>query len=378
MQKNQSPLVALLTNHADDVYCFRKELIEAMIGAGYRILISCPYGEKFGLMRDMEYIYDNPAIDRRGTSPINDGKLFLHYLRLFRQHQPQVVLAYTAKPNVYGSFAAHLLHIPVINNITGFGSILQMSGMKKQIAMRLFRMAYRKSVCLMFQNQSNMELAKQLGMVNGEYHLLPGSGVNTERYPLQPYPEGGDGREGAPVVFNYIGRILHDKGVDDYIEVAKRIRRKYPKTEFHMIGFVEPTEQHYERELAALEREGIIFYHGEQNDVRPFIRRSHATIHPSMYGEGISNVLLESASSGRPLITTDNPGCRETVEDGVTGFVYPMGNVGALKNTIERFLNLRNKERQTMGARGNKRMRRSFSRQVVIDVYENQIKEILS
>ena len=377
MHSYQRPLIALLTNHDDDVYCFRKELIEAIIGNGYRMLISCPYGEKLDLLRDIEYVYDNPVIDRRGTNIINDGKLFLHYLRLFQQYRPQVVLTYTAKPNVYGSFAAHLLQIPVINNITGFGSILQMSGFKKEIAMRLFRIAYCNSACLMFQNQSNMELAKKLSMVNGDYYLIPGSGVNTERYSVQPYPEGGNGIDGAPVVFNYIGRILHDKGVDDYIEAAKYIKRKYPKTEFHMIGFIEPTEQHYEKELTVLVHEGVIFYHGQQKDVRPYIRQAHATIHPSKYGEGISNVLLESASCGRPLITTDNPGCRETVEDNVTGFIYPIGDVAALKNMIERFLNIGNGERRFMGEQGARRVRKLFSREVVVDTYLHVIREII-
>ncbi len=376
MATYDKPLIALLTNHDDDVYCFRKELIEALIENGYSVLISCPYGEKLDLMNNIHYIYDNPVIDRRGTNFVNDVKLFAHYLKLFREYRPQVVLAYTAKPNVYGSFAAHLLHIPVINNITGFGSILQMSVIKKSIAMTLFKMAYRKSACLMFQNQSNMELAKKLGMVNGEYQLIPGSGVNTDRYPLQPYPDGGDGKEGTPVVFNYIGRILHDKGVDDYIEAAKYIKRKYPKTEFHMIGFIEPTENHYEKELAALEHEGVIQYHGEQIDVRPFIRQSHATIHPSVYGEGISNVLLESASSGRPLITTDNPGCKETVDNGVTGYIYA-GGVDQLTAKIEFILRMDNEARKNMGMSGRIYVESNFSRNVVIEAYWDAIHRIL-
>ena len=135
---------------------------------------------------------------------------------------------------------------------------------------------------------------------------------------------------GAPVVFNYIGRILHDKGVDDYIAAAKCIKKDYPQTEFNMLGFIEPTEIHYEQELRELQEKGIVIYRGSQKDVRPYITRAHATIHPSTYGEGMSNVLLESASSGRFLITTDNPGCQETVEDGKTGYIYHGGNVEEL------------------------------------------------
>ena len=130
-------------------------------------------------------------------------------------------------------------------------------------------------------------------------------------------------------MFNYIGRILRDKGVDDYIAAAKRIKKKYPATEFNLLGFIEPEERHYEQDLENLARRGIVYYLGSQKHVIPFIARSHATIHPSVYGEGMSNVLLESASSGRPIITTDNPGCKETLQDGRTGFIYEGGQRSA-------------------------------------------------
>lgn len=368
--------IALLTNNDDDIYCFRKELIEAFVQHEYELLISCPYGEKLALMEHVSYQYDDPAIDRRGTNVVKDGKLLLHYLKLFRSFRPHIVLTYTAKPNVYGSMAAHLLGIPVINNVTGFGSVLNQKGLMQKFIMTLFKAAYRKSGCIMFQNETNMKLAEEAGMVKGDHMLIPGSGVNTERYPLQDYPEGGNGLEGEPVVFNYIGRILKDKGVDDYMAAAKIIRQKYPKTEFNMLGFIEPTEMHYQAKLEALEAEGIVYYRGSQKDVRPFIGRSHATIHPSTYGEGMSNVLLESASSGRPLITTDNPGCRETVQDGATGFLYTGGSVEQLVNTIERFLAMANTERKAMGEAGRAYIQEHFSRDVVIGAYLEKIKEL--
>lgn len=376
MTAKNKKLIALLTNNDDDIYCFRKEVIEALIAEGYEVLISCPYGEKFELMKDIPFIYDDPFIDRRGTNIINDGKLLLHYHRLFRKYRPAVVLTYTAKPNVYASLASHVLGIPVINNLTGFGSVQNEGKVKKTLIMALFRAAYRRSACLMFQNETNMHLAQEMGMVKGEYHLIPGSGVNTERYPLQPYPVGGDGKTGEKVVFNYVGRILHDKGVDDYIEAAKRIRKAYPATEFNMLGFIEPTEAHYEADLKKLEEEGVVYYRGSQKDVRPYLARSHATIHPSTYGEGMSNVLLESASSGRPIITTDNPGCRETVRDGESGYIYPGGKVDELTAAIERFLALPNESRREMGEKGRDYIKENFSRTVVIDAYLKKIREL--
>lgn len=371
--KSKKHLIALLTNNDDDIYCFRKELIEEIIAAGFEMLISCPYGEKFELMKHIEYRYDDPEIDRRGTNIVADLKLFLHYFRLFIKNKPSVVLTYTAKPNVYAGIAAWLLGIPVISNVTGFGSVLNEGGFVQKLVMEMFRFSFRRSACVMFQNSTNMKLAEETGMVKGEHRLIPGSGVNTERYPLQPYPDGGDGKNGEKVVFNYIGRILHDKGVDDYIEAAKRIKAEYSNTEFNMLGFIEPTEIHYEKLLSELEEKGIIKYRGSQKDIKPFVAASHATIHPSTYGEGMSNVLLESASSGRPIISTDNPGCMETFVDGKTGFIYHGGDVDALCEQIKKFLALPNEERKSMGEKGREYIKSNFSRKKVIEAYLEKI-----
>lgn len=380
MKKNErkKPLIALVTNNDDDVYCFRKEIIDSLIKNGYSVLISCPYGEKLNLIDDIEYIYDDPVIDRRGTSVTADAKLFFHYMSVLKKYRPDVVLTYTVKPNVYCGIASHFLKIPVISNVTGFGSVLQKSGMIRKFIMTLFKISFRRSECVMFQNSTNMRLAEESGMVKGGRLLIPGSGVNTDRFPFIKYPDGGDGINGGKVVFNYIGRILKEKGVDVYIEAARRIKKKYPNTEFNMLGFIEPTEIHYEKELKELEKDGIIRYFGSQNDVRPFIALSHATIHPSMYGEGMSNVLLESASSGRPVITTDNPGCRETFIDSETGLLFKGGDADSLCNIIEKFLSMPNEARAEMGARGREYIKSNFSRDIVADAYLKKIGEILS
>lgn len=372
MRDKSKKLVAVLTNNDDDIYCFRKELIESIIENGYEVLISCPYGKKFELMKEIPYIYDDPFIDRRGTNIVADLKLFLHYLGLLLKYRPDVVLTYTAKPNVYCGLAAFLLHIPVISNVTGFGSVLNQKGIVQKFIMSLFRFAFRRSRCVMFQNETNMKLAIESGMVKGDCRLIPGSGVNISRYEVLEYPDDTDG-----INFNYIGRILHDKGVDDYIEAAKIIKEKYPYVNFNMLGFIEPTEMHYENLLSQLSEKGIVKYHGSQDDVRPFIKTSHATIHPSTYGEGMSNVLLETASSGRPIISTDNPGCKETFVDGVSGFMYEGGNVSALCEKIEVFLSLSNDERREMGLSGRRHIENNFSREIVIKAYLSKIKELV-
>lgn len=370
-------LVALLTNNDDDIYCFRKELIEGITAAGYDMLISCPFGPKLELMKDIQYQYDNPIIDRRGTNVVTDFKLMMHYRKLFKKTKPAIVLTYTAKPGVYGSLAARSLGIPYINNVTGLGSVLKKNGLMRKFIMGLFKFAYSSAACVMFQNSTNMKFAQDLNWVKGDYKLIPGSGVALDRYPVQDYPEGGNGVDGKLIVFNYIGRILRDKGVDDYIEAAKRIKKNYPNTEFNMIGFIEPTESHYEEDLRILTERGIVNYRGNQKDVRPFIAKAHAIIHPSTYGEGMSNVLLENAASGCFLITTDNPGCRETVNNGESGYIYSGGNVDELVKVVEKFLALDNEVRKQMGLKGRKKMEQEFSREVVVKSYLEKINKII-
>lgn len=377
ISNRKKPVVALITNHDDDVYCFRKELLEGIKKEGYNLIISCPYGEKLELLREVKFKHDDALIDRRGTNPISDLKLFIHYRRMMSKYRPDVVLTYTAKPNTYASIAASSLGIPYINNVTGLGSVLSMGKAMQTFVLTLFKIAFRKSACIFFQNEENMKLAVKQGLVHGDYKLIPGSGVNTERFPLQGYPEGGNGIEGSPVVFNYIGRVLHDKGVDDYIEAAKLIKKEYPNTEFNIIGFIEPTESHYEKELKELEEDDIIKYRGQQKDVKPFIERAHAIIHPSTYGEGMSNVLLENASSGRFIITTDNSGCKETMVDGKTGYMYHGGDVAELVQNIKTFLKIDNEERKNMGISGREYVKKYFSREIVVNAYLKKIEELI-
>lgn len=367
----EEKLVALLTNNDDDIYCFRKELIEGFIKEGYRILISCPYGEKLELMKDIPYLYDDVSIDRRGTNIRKDFKLFLHYKRLLKCYKPDVVLLYTAKPNIYGSIAAKHLKIPYINNVTGLGSVIKMKLILQNFILFLFRVAFKKSHCIFFQNSENLQLARRKRLIKGRYQLIPGSGVNTERFPLQPYPEDTNG-----IVFNYIGRVMKDKGIEDYIEAAKRIKKVHPNIKFNIIGFIEPTEKHYESELKELQDQGIVTYLGNQTDVRPFITCSHAIIHPSNYGEGMSNVLLENASSGRPVITTDIAGCREIVTKNITGFLYPAGDVEQLVSSIEEFIKLDNGDRENMGIAGREKVKNEFNREYVVSAYLKEVKQI--
>ena len=375
---NSKKLIAVLTNHCDDIYCFRRELLEALRDEGYQLLISCPDGDKFLLIDEViDYIYDDPYIDRRGTSLINDFKLMLHYYRLLKKYKPDVLLCYTIKANVYASMAAAAAKIPYINNVTGLGSVINKGKLMQNFILTLFKIAFRHSDCVMFQNEDNLKFAVEKKIVHGKYRRIPGSGVNTDHFSLQEFPEGGNGKSGKEVVFCYIGRIMKEKGIDDFISAAKHTKQNYPKTQFNIIGFIEPTESEYEKIFEELSQNNIIKYYGNQKDVRPFVGQSHAIIQPSVYGEGMSNVILESASVGRVVFTTDNPGCRDSVEHQVTGFIFPKHGVQELCREIEIFMNMANEERMKMGLRGREKMLREFSRKYVVQAYLEEINTIL-
>ncbi len=355
-------LVALLTNHDDDVYCFRKELVEGLINDGYEVLISCPYGEKLEMMKHVKYIYDDVVIDRRGMNIFKDLKLYRHYKKLFEKHRPCAVLTYTAKPNVYGAAAARALKIPYICNVTGWGSTLEKNSIVKTGILLLYSHSLRHAYHVFFQNRENMHFAEKKRMVKASYSLIPGSGVSLERFKPLPYPND------DKVVFNYIGRVMKEKGINDYIEAAKRIKEKYPDTEFNVLGFIEPSESKYADILDELGKKGTVNYLGQQKYVQPFIEKAHALVHPSEH-EGMSNVLLENAACARPLVTTNIFGCAEAVENNVTGYLYEKGNVDELVMKIEKFLSLDNSIRAKMGQAGREKMEKEFSRDIVVKKY---------
>ena len=284
-------LIAILNCHDDDVFCFRKEIIDHFIDHGYRVLISCPYGKRIEKIRRDNVIYEDILIDRRGKNPFKDYKLYTDYIKLFKKYCPSIVLSFTIKPNIYGGLAARKLKIPYISNITGLGSGFENGGITKKIILFLYKQVLNSASYVLFQNESNKDKILKSGILQHQrYDVIPGSGVNLDRFFYCDYPSE------DKIVFNYIGRVMKDKNIDAFLFIAKRLHTKYKNTIFNIIGFIEKDEEHYRTELLKLEKDGIVRYCGPQEDVRPFIQLSHAIIHPSTYGEGVSNVCLESAA----------------------------------------------------------------------------------
>lgn len=360
--------VLILTNNFGGLYSFRKEVILALKNAGYHVIISAPFDDKAHFFRDMGFELIDTEFNRKGLNPLKDLGLMLRYRKLIKQVKPDVVLSYTIKPNLYGGMACQLCGVPQIVNVTGLGSAVENPGWLQRLTILLYKVGLRKARMVFFQNKANMEFCERHGMVKGKTRLIPGSGVNLQHHALQEYPA-----ENEPVIFIFIGRLLIEKGIEEYLTAAMDIKYKYPETEFHILG---SCEKNYQKRIETLQKDGIIIYHGRQLDVRPYIGKAWCTVHPSFYPEGMSNVLLESCAAGRPIITTDRPGCGEIVDDGINGFVVKQHDGYDVARKIEHFLALSYRKKREMGLAARRKVEREYDRNIVVQAYLNEIKSI--
>lgn len=360
--------ILILTNNFSGLYHFRKEVVKAIRDAGHEVAISAPFDGDRIFFEKLGCKLINTQFNRKGTNPIKDIGLLLFYLKLFKQFRPNVVLTYTIKPNLYGGMACQLSGVPQIANITGLGSAVENPGWLQKLTILLYKVGLRKAKTVFFQNKANMEFCEMRGMVNGHKVLIPGSGVNLTYHAFQDYPTD------DIIKFIFISRLLKEKGIEEYLSAAVKIKALHPNTEFHVLG---ACEEAYDKQLRELQEKGIVIYHGQQPDVRPFLGAVHCTVHPSYYPEGMSNVLLESCASGRPIITTNRPGCGEIVDNGKTGYLVNPKDVDDLCAVIERFIHLPYSQKVLMGKEARKKVELEFDRQIVVKAYIKEIDSLL-
>lgn len=353
--------VLMLGNSDIVIYNFRSELIEKIISSGNEVYLSFPYSPKVKVLNEMGCKFINTDINGRGTNIFEDIRLIIKYLKVLIKLRPDIVLTYTVKPNVYGGIACRLMNIPYICNITGLGSGYLRDGLVKNIIKILSKISYKKATKVFFQNTSDMSTLIEDKILRGDYDLLPGSGVNLKKYKLLDYPD-----EEYGITFSFIARIMKDKGIDEYLEAANKIKIKYPKVKFNVVGKIE--EIRYKTILNDYERREIIKYEEFKENIIPIINKSSCIINPS-YSEGMSNILLESAACGRPLIASNIPGCKEIIDDEVNGYLFKAKDTEDLVNKIEKFINLNYKEKVLMGLAGRVKVQRNFDRDIVVDKY---------
>lgn len=361
--------ILILANYDGGLYHFRLELVQKLVKDGHHVVVSCPYGIYTDKIISEGCEYKVTPIARHGMNPVKECVLIAKYIKLINDVKPDVVLSYTVKPNIYGGIACSLTKTPYIANITGLGTAIENGGLIQKILCVLYKIGLRKAHKVFFQNTSNEQFFASQNMYNDKHIIIPGSGVNIQRYSPLEYPV-----DSETIKFLMIARIMKDKGIDEYLSAAEYIKAKYPNTEFHICGFCEPE---YENKMDEIKNKGSVVYHGMVQNVRGLLQETHCTVLPS-YHEGMANVLLESASCARPVVATNIPGCRETFDEGVSGFGCEVKSAQSLIDAIEKFLSLTYEEKVKMGIAGRQKVEKCFDRQIVVEAYIKEINAILN
>lgn len=364
--------VLVVANDESTILNFRQEIIKAFIDNGFEVIVCFPFAENMQTIRNLGCNVIDLPVSRHGKNIFEDVGLLINCYKIIKKFKPSVVLTYTVKPNIYASFACQMLKIPYINNITGLGSVLQREGILTKIILQLQKIAYRKSSCVFFQNNENYQRLLNSKVINQRtpVTVLPGSGVNLELMKYEPFPV-----DEIVVRFIIVSRIREDKGYKEFFDMAENIKSRYPNTEFHVVGWYE--EDALKLRLENLVDKNIINYHGKvsQIEVHRLVKECNCLVHPS-YHEGMSNVVMEAAATGRPVIASDIAGCRELIDDGVTGYTFKSKSSQELIASVEKFIKLDHEAQMEMGKRGRLKMEKEFDRQTVAHEYISKIEKL--
>ena len=358
--------VAVISNLSWNLYNFRLSLMKAIRDAGYEVIAIAPYDEYSQKIIDEGFAFHEIKINARGLNPIEDLKTTFEFYKLFKELSPDVICQYTIKPNIYGSLAAQRLKIKMINNISGLGTLFIGNNPIAKVAKMLYRASQHGVERVFFQNREDFEMFTKEGIVNlSQSDILPGSGVDIERFKPKdksPHPK---------IRFLHISRMIWEKGIGEYVDAARIIQKKYKNVEFCLLGFLDLNNPRAisREQMEEWVEEGVINYLGTSNNVDEIIATADCVVLPSYYREGTPKTLLESGSSGKPIITTDNVGCRDVVEHGVNGFLCKTRSVDDLVEKIEMFLALTKEERTEMGIQSRRKIKNEFNEQIVINKY---------
>jgi glycosyltransferase involved in cell wall biosynthesis len=365
--------ISLVCNTAWAIYTYRQGLIRMLVGNGVEVTVIAPRDRTFDLLTQMGCRCIDLPVASKGTSPREDLRTLLALLRHYRTIRPHVVIHYTIKPNIYGTIAARLAGVASVAVTTGLGYVFIQQSRAAQVAKKLYRFAFRFPREVWFLNRDDKAaFVDQNLLVHPERaRLLHGEGVDLEQFAFTPL------REKAHFDFILIGRLLWDKGVGEYVEAARRLRSRYPQARFRLLGpaGVDNPSAITHAEVEAWEREGIIEYLGEAHDVRPFIADADCVVLPS-YREGVPRTLMEASAMGRPIVTTDVPGCREVVADGVNGLLCEVKSAESLAAKLAQMLDMTGDERRAMGERGREKVTSEFDERRVVERYKELLQTL--
>lgn len=352
--------IFIAANDSYGLYIFRRDLIKKLIDDGHEVFAALPDGECTERIKELGCHFIEVPVDRRGISPKGDIRLFLTFFKLLKKIKPDMVITYTIKPNVYCGLAARLLRIPYAVNITGLGTAFQKEGIVKRIAKMLYRIGCSRAKVVFTENPGNRDMLCEMKLFKPEIiHVLHGAGVNTEHYELTPYPE-----EKEKTRFLFIGRIMKEKGVDEYFAAADKLLADGVNAEFRLAGSYD--EDEYKAVVEERMKSDSFVFHGWLDDIRPAIAEAHCFVLPSWH-EGMANTLLESGAMGRPIITSNIHGCLEAVDEGKNGYLHEVKNADSLYEAMKKFAVLPYDEKATMGRHSREYICANFDKKQVVE-----------
>ena len=360
----------LLSPKGNNFYNFRSELILRLKDLGHDVVLVCPYGSKIDYFTKRGCRFIDLDLQRRGTSIIADLKLTIQYYSIIKKENPDLVLTYTTKSSTYGGIACRLAGIPYIINNAGLYRKSDFGIFIRFVLKVLYRLSYSHADCLMYQNSYERDTLNKIIKYKAHYRDIPGSGVNLDEFKFKEYP-----KDESTIIFNYVARIVKIKGIDEILECAHIIHKRHGNVKFVLFGDYD--DEQYRVRVNNAVNAGEVVYGGVQLDMKPFIESCHAVIHPSYY-EGMTNVVLEHSACGRPCLGSNIPGVREGIDNGKTGYVFQVEDVEALVEVVESFIQLPHAEKVAMGKAARNKMEREFDRDIVTNIYIEEINRILN
>ena len=369
--------IALVANTTWNIYNFRLNIIRKLLAEGHEVIVMAPVDKYISYQEKFHQVKHVPLkkLKRDSVNPWRDLQLTGELTRLYKKFKPDLVIHYTVKPNIFGGIAARLAGIPSVAVVTGLGYAFLHNGIVKRTTAGLYKLTsgYQKRV--IFENDDDLDLFVENGLVDGNRGVsVNGCGVDTEMF--KPNPNLGS--ENDDIVFTFVGRLLYDKGIREFVDAAHEVQKEYDTVKFWVFGELDRDNPSAIREKDLVEwvKDETIEYHGAKDDIRDYLQKSDCVVLPS-YREGMSRVIMEAMAMERPVITSDTPGCRQAVEHGENGLLVPVGDSGALADAMRAFIRMKPEQRRDLGLNGRTRAVEKFDEDIIADQILSIIHDVL-
>lgn len=363
--------IAVVSNTAWYLFNFRLNLMHALQAAGHTVVAIAPEDDYAPRIVAAGIDLEHVPISGGGTNPVSELRAVHRLWQIFRQQHIDLVLSYTPKGNLYSALACIVSHRAFVPNVSGLGRAFIRKSMVTTVATALYRFCFRRAELVFFQNNDDLsEFVRNRLVHPGKAERLPGSGVDLERFQPSSAEASSSDVTGTPV-FLLVARMLWDKGVGEFVDAARLVRRQHPSARFQLLGFLDVANPAAitREQMDQWVKEGVVEYFDPTDDVRPWLAQADCVVLPSSYREGVPRTLLEAAAMARPVITTDAPGCRDTVLDGESGYLCRVRDSEDLGDKMLLFIDLSAQARCEMGRRGRRLVEERFDERIVLDRY---------